>query len=243
MPASTRSSVVLPEPLWPTRPMRSPSLISRLRPSMARTVTISRAPAMTRPPVACDKIWFLSERELAPKIANSTVRVSMERWGDWRRPDDLDEVIERVEHHKGRPVRQGFGRPEDRGQEKYDLEHISDHLGNIAIAGGEHPDRQRNPCDIDEEQDEAGDEQQGVPSECQIEVDRHDEVDRHVEAPDYDIARHHPVKMHAERRGEVADIGFRRDENCRAIVDAACEQAPEDDAGRDIRQRLSDPIV
>src|SRR5487761_2290225 len=78
MPASTRSNVVLPEPLWPTRPTRSPSLISRLRGSMARTVMTSRAPAMTRPPVACDKSWFLSERALAPKIANSTVRFSME---------------------------------------------------------------------------------------------------------------------------------------------------------------------
>src|SRR5690349_14936192 len=81
MPASTRNSVVLPEPLWPTRPMRSPSLISRLRPSMARTVTMSRAFDITRPPVADDKILFFRERELAPKIANSTIRFSMEICG------------------------------------------------------------------------------------------------------------------------------------------------------------------
>src|SRR5450759_3487632 len=218
MPASTRRSVVLPEPLWPTRPMRSPSLISRLRPSMARTVTISRALAMTRPPVACDKIWFLNERALAPKIANSTVRFSMEicairlrpsmrcghrpaiepggeaepgrRHADaeapahWRhhlakqwRPNDLDEVIERVEQHKSRPARQGFGRPEYRGQEKYDLDHVGYHLWDIAIAGGEHPDRQRYPRGVDQEQDEAGDEQQGVPSGRQLEPDDHEEVD------------------------------------------------------------------
>src|ERR1035437_6534723 len=160
--------------------MRSPSLISRLRPSMARTVTISRALDMTRPPVACDKILFLSERELAPKIAKSTVRFSMEicaigsdpvcdagvrpaiepsgeaepgrrhadaeaptflrhRLTKQRRPDDLYEMIEWVEPHKSRPARQVFGRPEDRGQEKEDLDHIGDHLRNIAIARGEHP--------------------------------------------------------------------------------------------------------
>src|ERR1019366_1246837 len=47
----------------------------------------------------------------------------------------------------------------------------------------------------------------------QLEPDHHDEIDCHVEAPDHDIARHHPVKMDAERHREVADIGFCRDEN------------------------------
>jgi hypothetical protein len=160
-----------------------------------------------------------------------------------RRPDDLEEVIERVEHHEGRPLRQGFGRPEDRGHEEYDLNQIGDDLRDIAIAGGEHPDRQRYPRRIDEEQDEAGDEHQGVPSERQVEPEHHDEVDRHVEAPDHDIARHHPVKMNAERHGDVADIGFRRDENRGAVVDAAREQAPEDEAGRDKGQRLADILM
>src|ERR1039458_2627609 len=158
MPASTRSRVVLPEPLWPTRPTRSPSLISRLMPSMARTVMTSRAPDITRPPVACDNILFLSERwrrksrirpsgfrwKYAPSnsdpVCDAGVGPAIKPRGEaepgrrhadaetpahWRhhltkqrRPDDLDEVIEWVEHHKGRPVRQGFGRPEDRGQEK-----------------------------------------------------------------------------------------------------------------------------
>jgi len=160
-----------------------------------------------------------------------------------RRPDDLYEMIEWVERHKGRPARQGFGRPEDRGQEKEDLDHIGDHLRNIAIARGEHPGHQRHPRGVDEEQDEAGDEQQGVPSGHQLEPDHHDEIDCHVEAPDHDIARHHPVKMDAERHREVADIGFCRDENHRAVVDAAREQAPEDEAGRDIGQRLGSVLV
>jgi hypothetical protein len=160
----------------------------------------------------------------------------------WR-PNDLDEVIERVEQHKSRPARQGFGRPEYRGQEKYDLDHVGYHLWDIAIAGGEHPDRQRYPRGVDQEQDEAGDEQQGVPSGRQLEPDHHEEIDRHVEAPDHDIARHHPVKMDAERHGQVADIGFRRDEYRGAFVDAAREQAPEDDAGRNIGHRLGSILV
>jgi hypothetical protein len=49
--------------------------------------------------------------------------------------------------------------------------------------------------------------------------------------------------MDAERHGEVADIGFRRDENHRAVVDAVREQAPEDETGRDIGQRFGNILV
>lgn len=49
--------------------------------------------------------------------------------------------------------------------------------------------------------------------------------------------------MDAERRWYIADKGFRCDEYRGAFIDAAREQAPENDAGRDIGQRLGDVLV
>jgi len=45
------------------------------------------------------------------------------------------------------------------------------------------------------------------------------------------------------RHGNVADEGFRGDEGRRALIDAGRQQAPEDDAGGDVGQRLADVLL
>src|SRR6185312_6777717 len=117
MPDSTRSSVDLPEPLWPTNPTRSPSAISRLMLSSALTVTTSRAPAITRPPVACATMVFLSERECAPKIANSTVRSRMEMRAKGLDPIGDARIGAAIKEEGGGRA----GKPQDKGEGPADL--------------------------------------------------------------------------------------------------------------------------
>src|SRR3569832_635029 len=80
MPDKTRSRVDLPEPLCPFFLLRSPTQRSKITPTHARTTTTSRAPAITLPPVAWAIMLFFRERELAPKMANSTVRSEIDMW-------------------------------------------------------------------------------------------------------------------------------------------------------------------
>ena len=78
MPDSSRSSVDLPAPLWPTSPTRSP---------ISSDIVMSRSASMTttldslRPivPPALPRNAFFSERDLASKMGNSThaLRVSI----------------------------------------------------------------------------------------------------------------------------------------------------------------------
>src|SRR5688572_5021125 len=70
MPASTRSSVDLPAPLWPTRPTRSPSL-SESDTSCSASMIGTRAPVPILPPTL-PRTFFFSDRVLASKIGKST---------------------------------------------------------------------------------------------------------------------------------------------------------------------------
>ena len=66
MPAIIRSSEVLPEPLWPTRPTRSPARMSRLMSLSAwTTVTFLLADAIL-PPVAEAITAPFSDRLMVP---------------------------------------------------------------------------------------------------------------------------------------------------------------------------------
>src|SRR5699024_2512681 len=71
MPDSSRSSVDLPAPLCPTRPMRSPSLRDREMYLRASTTTTLDAFRPIAPP-AEPRTAFLRERDLASKIGKST---------------------------------------------------------------------------------------------------------------------------------------------------------------------------
>ena len=71
MPDSSRSSVDLPAPLWPTRPIRSPSFSDRLMSRRASTTTTSELLRPIDPP-ALPRNAFFSDRDLASKIGKST---------------------------------------------------------------------------------------------------------------------------------------------------------------------------
>src|SRR5699024_562214 len=71
MPDSSRSSVDLPAPLCPTRPMRSPSRRERVMSLRASTTTTLDAFRPIAPP-ADPSTAFLSDRDLASKIGKST---------------------------------------------------------------------------------------------------------------------------------------------------------------------------
>src|SRR5215217_2824673 len=78
MPDSSRSSVDLPAPLWPTRPTRSPSSSDIV---MSRSASITTTLDSLRPivPPALPRNAFFSERAFASKMGNSThaLRVSI----------------------------------------------------------------------------------------------------------------------------------------------------------------------
>src|SRR5687768_3006182 len=70
MPDSSRSSVDLPAPLWPTRPIRSPCWIDRLMSrSASMTGTFWSVPIL---PPALPSTAFFSDRVFASKMGNST---------------------------------------------------------------------------------------------------------------------------------------------------------------------------
>src|SRR5437763_17191765 len=70
MPASSRSSVDLPAPLWPTRPTRSPSRSDSV---MSRSASMigTRCPVPILPPTLPSTAFF-SDLDLASKIGKST---------------------------------------------------------------------------------------------------------------------------------------------------------------------------
>src|SRR3989338_4552385 len=166
MPESTRSSVVLPEPLWPTRPTRSPSLNSKSRASRAHTTGWLPASLPMVPPVVRCSTFFFNERCEFSKIGNSTVSCRAEmlvlmglqpvsqtvaralhqvlggdkahdqetdrphpgfqvdRGAQHRRPDDFDQVVERIEMGDPGAILQQLGRPHDGREEEGDLEEV-----------------------------------------------------------------------------------------------------------------------
>ena len=71
MPDSSRSSVDLPAPLWPTRPTRSPISSDMV---MSRSASMTTTLESLRPivPPALPRNAFFSDRDLASKIGNST---------------------------------------------------------------------------------------------------------------------------------------------------------------------------
>src|ERR1700682_4869060 len=72
MPPITRSSVVLPAPLWPISPTRSPWLKRRLTPSSATTSGVRDEDTPMRPPVVACTTRDFSERPPASKIGKMT---------------------------------------------------------------------------------------------------------------------------------------------------------------------------
>src|ERR671917_1308260 len=72
MPDSSRSSVDLPAPLWPTNASRSPSCRCRSMPRSASITTTLRALAATLPPTTPSTVCF-RDRDLASKIGKSTL--------------------------------------------------------------------------------------------------------------------------------------------------------------------------
>src|SRR5262245_6659746 len=76
MPANTRNNVVLPAPLGPYRPSRSPSLRQKFTLSSARTTVISAS--SSRPPMrdALASAMFLSERARLDAMGNSMLMFS-----------------------------------------------------------------------------------------------------------------------------------------------------------------------
>src|SRR3712207_4568564 len=78
MPDSSRSSVDLPAPLWPTSASRSPSCRCRLIPRSASITTTLRSLAATLPPTTSSTVCF-RDRDLASKMGKSTLasRTSM----------------------------------------------------------------------------------------------------------------------------------------------------------------------
>src|ERR1700722_15267670 len=74
MPASTLSRVVLPEPLRPIKPTRSPCSMLKFRSLSAFTLIRLRASRARFPRVVLARIDFLRDRELLWYIGNSTDR-------------------------------------------------------------------------------------------------------------------------------------------------------------------------
>src|SRR3712207_4824149 len=72
MPDSSRSSVDLPAPLWPTSASRSPSSKCRSMPRSASITTTLRALAATLPPTTPSTVCF-RDRDFASKIGKSTL--------------------------------------------------------------------------------------------------------------------------------------------------------------------------
>src|SRR5687767_11936122 len=70
MPASSRSSVDLPAPLWPTRPTRSPCRSEMLM--SCRASMIGTRPSEPILPPTLPSASFFSDLDLASKIGKST---------------------------------------------------------------------------------------------------------------------------------------------------------------------------
>src|SRR5882762_9525355 len=78
MPLSTRRSVVFPDPLFPTRPTRSPRANSNDRSDSAWTTTRVEVSRARRPPVVARTTALFNERRDGLQMGNSTQTPSAE---------------------------------------------------------------------------------------------------------------------------------------------------------------------